>query len=152
MHAMKKTSPVVKVFIDTNVLVDFLIPDRAGHSAALQVFLLAYSHYIEVAVSTQSILDASFICGKVPGFSSESFRASMLHLLDHTNSGYIDTCDLKTGLKDASADLEDNAQLAFAYHQCCDIIITSDKEMLSRKVPGPMQVMSPEVFVNNCRA
>ena len=69
---MKKTSPVVKVFIDTNVLVDYLIPDRAGHSAALQVFLLAYSHYIEVAVSTQSILDASFICGKVPGFSSES--------------------------------------------------------------------------------
>ena len=152
MHSMKNTFPVIKAFLDTNVLVDFLIDSRPGHLAALEVFHLAYSHYIEVAVSTQSILDASYICGRVPGYSMDFFRKSMLYLLNQTNSGYVDTFDLKTGLEDPFAAIEDNAQLAFAYHQCCDIVITNDKEMLSRKIPGPMQVMSPEVFVNNCRA
>ena len=75
-----------------------------------------------------------------------------MFLMDHVNVSYVDSFDVKTGLRDACPDIEDSAQISLAYSQCCDIIVTADKELLSREVPRPMKVMTPEEFVNNCRA
>lgn len=149
---MKNTSLVPKVFIDTNVIVDFLLPDRPKHATAREVFKIIYSHQSEAAISTQSILDAAYICGKTPGYVQNTFRETILYMLDRTNASSVDPFDVKTGLRDLNPDIEDNAQISFAYSQCCDIIVTSDKKLLSREVPRPMRVMTPEDFVNACRA
>lgn len=149
---MKNISLVPKAFIDTNILVDFILPERPKHAVARDVFNLIYSHYVEASISTQSILDATYICGKTPCFNPDSFRETILFLMDHVNVSYVDSFDVKTGLRDACPDIEDSAQISFAYSQCCDIIVTADKELLSREVPRPMKVMTPEDFVNNCRA
>ena len=149
---MKNTAYRIKVFVDTNVLLDFVDPDREKHRIAREVFHLIYSNKVEAAVSTQSILDVVYLGRKTNSVSHKELRDAMLFLLTHTNSGYLDTFDLSTALKDPHTDIEDNAQISFAYNQCCDFIITNDKKMLSREVPKPMQVMTPEEFVNNCRA
>ena len=73
-------------------------------------------------------------------------------MLGHTNSSHIDTFDLKTALEDSNSDIEDSAQIAFAYSQRCDIIVTHDNRLLSRDVPSPIKVMTPEEFVNLCLA
>ena len=149
---MKNISLVPKAFIDTNILVDFILPERPKHAVARDVFNLIYSHYVEASISTQSILDAAYICRRSLNFNPDSFREAIMYLIDHTNVGYVDSFDMKTGLRDACPDIEDSAQISFAYSQCCDIIVTADKELLSREVPRPMKVMTPEEFVNNCRA
>ena len=82
----------------------------------------------------------------------EAFRETLIHLLNRTNSSYIDTWDVKSALMDSNSDIEDSAQISFAYSQCCDVIVTKDKKLLSRDVPSPMRVMTPEDFVNACRA
>jgi len=142
----------IKVFIDTNVLVDYFQEDRVGHATATELFYLVYNSLVEAAISTQSILDAAYVCRRHPAYDASLFRESALFMLGHTNSSYIDTFDLKTALCDPDPDIEDSAQIAFAYSQRCDIVVTHDNRLLSRDVPSPIQVMSPENFVNLCRA
>lgn len=149
---MKSSSPVVKVFLDTNVLIDYVLSERPKHATALEVFHLIFSHRVEAAISTQSVLDAAYICKTNPSFSIEAFSETMLYMLDRINTGYVDPWDIETALRTSSNDIEDNAQISFAYNQGCDVIITSDKKFLSREMPRPMRVMTPEDFVNACRA
>lgn len=149
---MKNTVYKTKVFVDTNVLLDFLDSDREKHRIARELFHLIYSNLVEAAVSTQSILEVAYLSRKSNSVSNQDLRDAMLFLLVHTNSGYLDTFDLSAAFKDPHSDIEDNAQISFAYNQCCDFIITNDKKLLSRDVPKPMQVMTPEEFVDNCRA
>lgn len=153
MHCLKSMeSRKIKVFVDTNVLLDFIIPSRPGHSAATDLFTLILASKIETAFSIQSFLDASYICRRYDGFSEAAFRKTLSELLIRTNVANIDTFDLSTAIKDSNEDMEDNAQIAFAYNQCCDIFLTGDKGLFSRKLPSPMRVMTVEEFVGNCRA
>ena len=147
-----KTTVRVKVFVDTNVLVDYLSPSRKDHNSALDLFGLILTSQIEAALSTQSMLDASYIARKFPDFSQSGFRATMIELLARTNVEDIDSFDLKAALKDTETDLEDSAQIAFAYNQRCDVIITHDKKLLARTMPRPMLAMTPESFLDRCRA
>lgn len=148
---MKNTSPVVKVFVDTNVLLDYMIPDREKHDVVVNLFSLILTAKIEAAFSTQSLLDAVYIGHRLSGLP-KGFRETLIHLINRTNVSYIDTWDMETALRDNHPDIEDNAQISFAYNQGCDVIVTSDKKFLSREVPRPMKVMTPEDFVNACRA
>lgn len=152
MHFVRNMESRIKVFIDTNVLVDFFQEERAGHTAATNLFYLVYNSWVEAVISTQSLLDAAYVCRKHPSYNASLFKESVLYMLGHTNSSYIDTFDLKTALEDSNSDIEDSAQIAFAYSQRCDIIVTHDNRLLSRDVPSPIKVMTPEEFVNLCRA
>ena len=149
---MKTTTFKVKVFVDTNVLIDYLIPSRHHHEQALLLFGLILSAEIEAGMSTQSLLDAAYILRKAPHYSPDAFRQTMHHLLDRINVDSISSFDFRDALQDSEDDLEDNAQIAFAYSQCCDVLVTYDKKLLSREVPRPMTVMTTEEFVNHCRA
>ena len=149
---MKNIAHKIKIFVDTNVLMDFVEPQREKHEIVRELFHLIYTNEVEAAVSTQSILDVAYLSKKNKSISNQDLRDTMLFLLVHTNSGYLDTFDVSEAFKNPHSDIEDNAQISFAYNQCCDYIITSDKNMLSREMPKPMKVMTPEEFVNNCRA
>ncbi len=149
---MRQTIAKYKVFVDTNVLIDYLIPSRPFHQVAKDLFGLIFSSRVEAAVSTQSILDAGYVVRKNPGFSREAFRSTVLYMMSRINVDSIGYFDIKDAMKDPHEDLEDNAQVAFAYSQACDFLITNDKTFLAREVPRPMQVMTPQDFVNRCRA
>lgn len=97
-------------------------------------------------------MDAAYICGKYPGFKESEFRESILYLMMHTNVDYLHSTDSKEAFLNPHRDMEGSAHIAFAYGECCDVIVTSDKEMLAREVPRPMKVLTPEEFVDKCRA
>ena len=58
----------IKAFIDTNILLDYMIPSREGHDVVVNLFSLILTAKIEAAFSTQSILDAVYIGRKLPDF------------------------------------------------------------------------------------
>ena len=142
----------IKAFIDTNILLDYFQQDREGHVIATELFNLVYHGQVEAAINTQSVLDAAYVCRKHPSYIASLFRESARYMLDRTNASYIDPFDVKSALDNPNSDIEDSAQISFAYSQCCDVIVTKDKNLLSREVPSPMLVMTPEDFVNACRA
>ena len=94
-----------KVMVDTNVLVDYLIPTRECHAAALDLFSLIWAVRIEAAFSTQSMLDAAYVCRRQS--ASPGFRHVLLELLHRTNASYIDTGDMSQALRDPNSDIED---------------------------------------------
>ena len=70
----------IKAFIDTNILLDYMIPSREGHDVVVNLFSLILTAKIEAAFSTQSILDAVYIGRKLPDFP-EAFRETLGALL-----------------------------------------------------------------------
>ena len=146
---MKRTYKV-KVFIDTNVLIDYLVPGREKHLQAVDLFSLILTSTIDAAFSTQSMLDVAYISKRYPNFSTDQFRHTMGMLMGRTNVSYIDNSDMLCALRDPNEDIEDNAQIAFAHSQRCDVIITNDRKMLSRQVPSPMLIMDTREFLRRC--
>ena len=141
----------LKVFVDTNVLIDYLLPAREQHGAALDVFGLIFASKIEAAFTTQSILDAAYVVQKCTGAAGQAFRTAMTELLKRTNVDSISHFNLRDALQDPDNDLEDNAQLAFALDQCCDVVLTHDRSLLSSSVPAPLLLLTPEAFLEKCR-
>ena len=146
-----KTTFKLKVFVDTNVLLDYLVASREMHASATDLFSIILSSSIEAAFSTQSMLDISYIGKKYNGFNLDLFRKAMNELLARTNVSSIDSFDMRLALQDPEIDLEDNAQIAFAHAQKCDIIVTNDRKLLSRALPAPMVAMTTEDFLSHCR-
>ena len=141
----------VKVFVDTNVLIDYLVPSRENHLHAVDLFSLILTSTIEAVFSTQSLLDAAYVGRKYEDFSLNGFRHSMEMLLGRTNVSNIDSFDFHDALRDPNTDIEDSAQIAFADSQRCDVIVTYDRKMLARPVPAPLTVMTTEQFLSQCK-
>ena len=143
---------MVKVFIDTNVLIDLLVPSRKGYNCATELFTLVFDSNIEAAISTQSILDAIYAGQKYPEVDMASLRTKLENLTLKTNIGQVNSFDVRSALRNPNPDIEDSAHISFAYDQVCDFFITNDQKLLNRKLPSPLKAMTPEQFVNCCKA
>lgn len=142
---------MVKVFIDTNILIDFFLPERKDYEIAAEVFTMILDGSFEAAISTQSILDTIYVCQKSKNADMVSMRSKMSSLTLRTNIGQIDSFEIRDALENQNPDIEDNAQISFAYDQVCDIFLTNDRKILSRKLPEPMIAMTPSDFVDRCK-
>ena len=137
----------MRVFIDTNILMDWLLEDRPCKQYAKVIITAAEEHQIQLAVSSQSILDAAYITKK-SGLPFESFRNSLNYLRSFARIVSIDEVDLMWALAHYSGDFEDDAQYGSAYNSVCDFFITRDKKIMELNDQfNPMTVISPEEFV-----
>ena len=136
----------IKAFLDTNILMDILQNRPSSESSGI-ILQAVYQNKIEAVITTQSILDTSYIAlkaGKVVSFfeTVQSWR-------NYINTDYISTFDLSWALKHFSGDFEDDAQVSRALDTCCDVFVTSDKK-LRKRYDGKyelLQFLSPEEFV-----
>lgn len=143
---------MIKVFLDTNVLVDYFMEERPHHDHALTIFSAAKSHRFEAVLTIQSILDAAYIAtGRKSGVNPDGFKKAILDMLNYLNISYIDLFEIRDALLAPDMDIEDNALYAHAYSEACDVIITGDREFIQRKTPGDIQMMTPEDFVARMR-
>ena len=102
-----------KVFFDTNVLLDLLLPERK--SACVAAILSAVKmHKFEGQISTQSILDAKYSSRK-QGIPFERFKAFYEELRRFINFGEIDPMHLDWAFEHYSGDLEDDAHLRIGH-------------------------------------
>lgn len=141
---------MVKVFVDTNVLVDFLVSSRAGHKSSLALFNLILSHKIEGVISVQSIIDAAYICRRSPSYDDAVFRSAIDMLISRMNVDSISTFDVRDAIGNQDLDIEDSSHISFAYDQVCDYIVTNDNHFLSRDLPVPIVAITTEEFVSKC--
>ncbi|MBO4340961.1 MAG: PIN domain-containing protein [Bacteroidales bacterium] len=141
---------VIKVFIDTNVMIDFLDKTREGYTCASQILELIIKHKIEGLITTQTIIDAAYICRKNSTYDDTLFRETIQNLLYKINLGYLDYFNVKTAFRDTNKDIEDNAMIAHAEDACCDVFLTQDRKLLSRPKRPVMLFMTPQDFLSRC--
>lgn len=137
-----------RVFLDTNVLLDTLLGNtRPAYVASTSILQAAKQGLLEVFITTQSIIDASYVCSRIPGYDDESFNNAIKELLSFANIDYINVFDLYRVLEARTGDFEDDAQFQHADSLGCDALITSDKAFRSSKRDTEMLFFSPEEFL-----
>ena len=138
---------MMKVFLDTNILMDWYQAERPGNVLAKTILSAAGKDTYDILLSTQSIVDGSYSLKKL-GVSYQEFSGSLRHLRVVAHVIGIDELDMLWALEHDSGDFEDDMQYACAYNNNCDYFITRDKELFKLNDPlCPMTVISPEKFV-----
>ena len=141
---------MMRIFLDTNILLDVLVPDRLSASSSSMIFEQVKKGSLEAFIVTQSIVDMYYISSHYAVRKEEADRLTQW-LLAFINIRSIDTFDLRAALKMDSSDFEDNTLLAHAESEQCDIFVTNDREILTRKNLDPLKIMSPEQFVQTMK-
>ena len=141
----------IKVFIDTNVLVDVLLGNRPHSEASKGVFQTVYDHLAEGVISSQSMIDATYVLGKIDG---ASYINQLFDITNHFNLEPVDFFALRRACTNFTGDFEDDALYHVALNSCCDVIVTSNKTFIRTyqdKNPG-LLVMTPEEYVKKVTA
>lgn len=138
----------VKVFLDTNVLLDVLEGDRPATPYSNLVFQAVRDRLLEGVLTTQSIVDASYIASKRKGSDFPAFCRHILLLMHFLNIESLDAFDLKDALLHPTGDFEDDVQFARAIGSYCQVFVTSDQRILRRSPDDSgMLVYTPEELV-----
>lgn len=133
----------MKVFLDTNVLLDILSDLRPSHHDALTLLQVIKERRLSACLTTQSIIDASYVQTQSAKGSVEQFREAIRTLSSFLEVISIDGSDLDAANHCQIPDYEDAAQIACALNHFCDAIITND-QAYSRYTSLP--VYSPAAF------
>lgn len=137
----------MRIFLDTNVLLDFVHDGRPNNETAKLLLASISNKHQEAYVTTQSILDVVYVGVKIDRAKTMVF---VNYMMDNYNVRHIDSFSLKAALQSGHPDIEDSAQLACAEEEECDVFLTSDAGILARSVDS-MLVMTPAQFIDRMR-
>ena len=133
---------MMKVFIDTNILIDFLAAREPFAEEAMALFQLADNDEIELMVSDLTIINTIYILRRMHYGLSEIYDSldNIRPLLTITSMGatVVDRC-----LQHRSDDFEDEMQCFSAIDANADYIITRNKKDFDF---GDSAVMTPQEF------
>ena len=143
----------VKVFLDTNVLLDVLEGDRPSTAYSNLVFQAVRERLLEGVLTTQSIIDASYIAAKRKDSDFNAFCRHILQLMHFMNIESLEAIDLREAFLHPTGDFEDDVQYSRAIESACDLFITSDRSFKRRSPDDSgMQVFTPEELVRKMTA
>jgi predicted nucleic acid-binding protein len=133
---------MMKVFIDTNILIDFLAAREPFAEEAMALFQLADNDEIELIVSDLTIINTIYVLRRMHYGLSEIYDSldNIRPLLTITSMGatVVDRC-----LQHRSDDFEDEMQYFSAIDANADYIITRNKKDFDF---GDSAVMTPQEF------
>jgi predicted nucleic acid-binding protein len=130
----------MRVFLDTNILIDLLDSERTHHEASTQLMRAVQRGQIRACISAISIVNAIYVMRKVmPG---KVMARYLLRMLDNVELSRLEVQDLRAALAAGWNDLEDAIQhsSALASGQV-DAIVSHDADM---KRHAEIPVLSPK--------
>lgn len=138
----------LKAFLDTNILMDVLQEGRPNRESSQIIFQLVWQQEIEAVITTQSILDVSYMMKNA--HVQDRFFAVLEKWCDYINIDQLNAFDICLAARNYTGDFEDDAQYYRALDTCCDVIVTSDEEFRNKYngKNGHLKLMSPREFVD----
>lgn len=132
-----------RVFIDTNILIDF-IENRSGADAAEQVLENGANKQISIFASPLTFANMAYILGK--RFSKEKLYPMLNALEKQIEVLPMDQDQLRKAIDCPSKDFEDMLQYQCALAGNCDVILTRDAKGFTEYSLLP--VMSADEFIS----
>lgn len=131
------------IFLDTNILVDLAFDSRQHHKYADQIIRAVQTGRLRAYISTQSLLDLSYIFTK--GYKA---RIKEVGTLMQALSDKLIVCDtqkhhIALAIAHYSNDFEDAVLAATAMDVYCDLIVTNDATFDD---PFGLPIVSPDEF------
>lgn len=132
----------MKVFLDTNFLLDCVLPGRPEHAAAQAVKGLVDVGLVEGVVSACSLKDAYYILSKQAG--EVRARETVRDCLKSYSIEPLDQDACFTSAYSDEPDFEDGCIRAMAERIGVDFIITRDRDAFVRSI---IKTFSPAEFI-----
>lgn len=130
-----------KVFVDTNVLLDFVLA-REGEQNALDIFQMGEDNHIELVVSFLTMANVAYVARK------HRTREELFEYLEELSSLFnilpMDEEQYRKALSIVAPDFEDILQYMCASKAACDIIITNNTKHFSF---SDIPVLTPSQFL-----
>ena len=136
---------VIKLFIDTNVVIDTMDHARTPEWNCSEdiINLSAFKDYFRLCISMKSIADISYLGCKLVG--KERIIPVLKQLMNDCKIIPLEEIMLYEGLKSACPDFEDAMQISCAESVDCNYIITRNKKDFGAYTDIP--VYTPKEFL-----
>ena len=135
----------MKVFLDTNVVIDFFAQREEFFLPAALIIELARIKQIEIVVSSLIFVNVAYILRKTFEKNLVFSKLNQLSALCEISS--IDELVIKNSLSSIYKDFEDCIQYLSAKTKNTDVIITCNKKDF---VDFPIIVFTPTEFIEKC--
>ena len=136
----------MNVFLDTNVIIDFMGEREGFFDDAAAIFAMIVDKKIAASTSALTIVNCAYILKKA--FNTDIMLSKVETLCQMLNVTPIDRSQLMNAVQLKPYDYEDAVQYlsALPYHP--DMVITRDKRGFNNL---NIQVMTPAEFVNRAK-
>ena len=114
----------MKFFLDTNVLIDFILERPLFYQPAAMIISYAVERKIEVCVSALSVVTANFICVERCKMPLDVYRLKMNFLRDIIDICSVDSSDIYRSYDSNWKDFEDGVQYFSAMRANVDYLVT----------------------------
>lgn len=132
----------MRAFLDTNVIVDFMVERAPFYLDAATIFDMHREGRIELSASTLTLVNSAYIIQKA--YSKDMMLAKIAWLCDNLDITPVDKEDILNAVKSGKRDFEDRVQYFSSLHSRPDIILTRDKKGFSDL---GILVMTPAEFI-----
>lgn len=131
-----------KVFLDTNILLDYILDRGLVSVHAEHVFDLCVRGEIECSIAAHSVVKVFYILRKY--YSVQARKTILDSLCDLCYIEPIDEASIKRVLAGKHKDIEDHLQMICAEKSGAECIITRDMKGFQ---DSPVRIISPESFL-----
>lgn len=136
----------MKVFIDTNVVVDYLNHREPFFSDASSIIGLCADGYLQGVISSLTVINSMYIARKM--YTREDLFAQLDWMLKIFTVSSVGRSDISHAAQLRPSDFEDAVQYFSAKRQNVDYIITRD-EAGFKDLPIPS--ITPADFIAKCK-
>ena len=136
----------MRIFLDTNVVLDTILPERKFRQASTQVMDLVDDPDNRLCISSLSVANIWYIARKYIG--KEGLTARVKTFLDKWKILSVGDMDVWRAVRSSCSDFEDALQISCA-EGYCDVIVTADKKHFESRTALP--VFTPEEFMEQLR-
>lgn len=136
----------MRLFLDTNVMLDFLGERDPFYISAAKIATLADKRSLRIIVSALSYATVNYFLTKYDGLEKTKEKLRKFKVISEICE--LDEVIIEKGLNSDFSDFEDSLQYFSALRTECDIIITRNgKDFKKSEIP----VMSPDEFLNSIK-
>lgn len=114
----------MKLFLDTNVLIDFLLERPPFYPAAAMIMSYAFEDKVGICVSSMSVVTTHYICVDRCKMPIEAFRRKMDFLRGFMEVCAVESTDVFKSYDANWKDFEDGVQYHVAIRNGADYLVT----------------------------
>jgi predicted nucleic acid-binding protein len=138
---------MIKVFLDTNILIDYLAQRTNFYQNAARVVSICGNSGLKLLVSSLSFATASYILSERNKLSSETIKTLFNNFIVTAEITLVDSLIIRKSISSKFEDFEDAMQYYSAIHENADFIITRNKpDFIESTIP----VYEPAEFIAKC--
>ncbi len=135
---------MIRVFLDTNVLVDYLAHRSGFFEDSALIVSLAINNKVKLYVASMSFATASYLMAKHYRNDSAAIKLSISNFIRYCNVTVVDRSTIESSVASAFDDFEDGMQHACAMSCKADYIVTRNVSDFEGAV---IPVLAPHDFL-----